>query len=180
MSTEMNVSTLVERNSETAKKHNPIPTLAELGAMGKDAPHIMVLSCMDPRVVPEKFLNIQFEDGVLVSRNAGGHVEPALKDIIALDAFLRIDEIMVIHHTDCGTTHFKNKGIRDSLKARMPTKNHHEIDNMAFGAVDDLKQSVIDDIVTLRENPYIRKELAEKTSGFVFDIKSGKLEAVKV
>ncbi|KAI9648792.1 hypothetical protein NHQ30_003432 [Ciborinia camelliae] len=62
----------------------------------------------------------------------------------------------------------------------MPTEHYHEIDTMTFGAIDDLKQSVIDDIAILRGNPYIRRELADKTSGFIYDLKSGKLEAVKV
>ncbi|KAF7856939.1 hypothetical protein EAF04_009699 [Stromatinia cepivora] len=180
MSTGMNVATLVERSSEVAKTHQPIPNLGEIVALGKDSPHIFVVTCLDPRVVPEKLLNIQIADGVGVIRNVGGHIEPALKDIIALDAFIRIDEIMIIHHTDCGTTHFTNEGSRDSLKARMPTKHHHKIDNMTFGAVDDLKQSVIDDIAILREHPYIRQELAEKTFGFIYDLKSGRLEAVNV
>ncbi|RAL68027.1 hypothetical protein DID88_008750 [Monilinia fructigena] len=178
----MTIATLLERNSATEKwpKHTqPIPTLAELGVMGKEPPHVVVLTCLDPRVVPERFLDIQLGDGVGVIRNAGGHVAPALKDIIALDAFLRFDEIMIIHHTDCGTTHFTNEGIRNSLKARIPTK-HREIENMTFGAINDLKQSVIDDIAILRENPYIRQELAEKTSGFIYDLKKWKIGSRKI
>jgi hypothetical protein len=32
-------------------------------------------------------------------RNVGGHVLPALTDIVTLDSFVRIDEIMIVHHT---------------------------------------------------------------------------------
>jgi hypothetical protein len=35
---------------------------------------------------------------------------------------------------DCGGSHFKEQGIRDTLKARLP--GHPEIDNMTFGAFD--------------------------------------------
>ncbi|KAF5871627.1 uncharacterized protein Bfra_008650, partial [Botrytis fragariae] len=96
-------------------------------------------------------------DGVGVIRNAGRHIEPALKDINALDDSLHFDKIMVIHHTDSGAIHFTNEDIRDSLRACMPTKHHHEINYMAFGAIDNLKQSVINDIAILRENHYTRR-----------------------
>lgn len=43
---------------------------------------------------------------------------------------------------DCGTTHFTNEGIRNSLKARIPTK-HHEIENMTFGAIDEYESFVL-------------------------------------
>ncbi|KAM3078612.1 hypothetical protein ACMFMG_006482 [Clarireedia jacksonii] len=112
-------------------------------------------------------------------RNAGGHASPALTDIVALDAFIRIDEIMIVHHTDCGTIHFKDNTIRDVLKARLSEDHHQGLDKMTFGAINDLKESVVDDINILRSSPFIRPELAEKTYGFVYDIKNGKLEAVK-
>ncbi|PQE31963.1 carbonic anhydrase protein [Rutstroemia sp. NJR-2017a WRK4] len=112
-------------------------------------------------------------------RNVGGHVSPALTDILALDSFVRIDEIMIVHHTDCGTTHFKDNKIRDVLKARVAEDHYQALDKMAFGAIDDLKGSVVDDINILRGSPFIRPELAEKTYGFVYDLKSGELEAVK-
>lgn len=78
----------------------------------------------------------------------------------------------------------------------MPIELHHEINNMTFSAPDEygvllvdefrancrssLKQSVVDDISILRKNPYIQQELAKNASGFIYDLKSGKLEAVKV
>ncbi|TGO49756.1 hypothetical protein BCON_0201g00240 [Botryotinia convoluta] len=83
---------------------------------------------------------------------------------------------MVIHHTDSETTHFTNGDIRDSLRA----KHHHEINDMTFGAIDNLKQSVIDDIAILRENHYTRKKFAENTFGFKYDLKNSKLETVTV
>jgi carbonic anhydrase len=41
-----------------------------------------------------------------------------------------------------------------------------------------LKQSVLDDLKILHESPYIRKELAEKSTGYVYDLKTGELELV--
>jgi len=75
-------------------------------------------------------------DGVIIFRNAGGHVRPVINDILALDSFLGITDILVIHHTDCGTTHFKDAVIREELKARLPEKKS-EIDGMVFGGIDE-------------------------------------------
>ena len=43
-----------------------------------------------------------------------------------------------------------------------------------------LEQSVRDDLAILKANPLIRKELAERAHGFVYDIKTGALTPVKV
>jgi len=39
------------------------------------------------------------------------------------------------HILDCGSTHFKDQGIRDALKKRLP--DDKEIDSMIFGAIDE-------------------------------------------
>jgi carbonic anhydrase len=44
---------------------------------------------------------------------------------------------------------------------------------------NSLEQSVRDDIAILKENPYIRKELADRAVGFVYDLKTGLLTPVK-
>jgi carbonic anhydrase len=89
------------------------------------------------------------QDGIFISRNPGGRVTPAMPDIMALDGFLDLANIVVIHHTgkfapaesnsrmltsiaDCGATHFTDEGIRKVHKDRLP--NHPEIDAMIFGA----------------------------------------------
>jgi carbonic anhydrase len=42
-----------------------------------------------------------------------------------------------------------------------------------------IEQNLIDDLKLLRSSPLIRKELAEHSRGFMYDIKTGKLEEVK-
>ena len=60
----------------------------------------------------------------------------SINDILALDGFVKINDILVVHHTDCGTTHFKDSLIREGLKERLPERAQ-EIDGMVFGAVDE-------------------------------------------
>ena len=37
---------------------------------------------------------------------------------------------------DCGTTHFKDEGIRQGLKARLPEREQ-EIEGLVFGGIDE-------------------------------------------
>jgi len=172
------ISELLKRNqSYAATAHQPIPTFAELGEKNIEPPHTIVVSCADGRCQPEKFLGLSPQDGVVLIRTVGGHVQPILNDIIALDGFIGIKDLLVIHHTDCGTLSFKDENIRKGLKARLPERD--DIDGMSFGAIKDLEQSVRDDLAILRAYPFTRKELADSSLGFVYDLKTGKLTPVK-
>ena len=44
--------------------------------------------------------------------------------------------------------------------------------------VDRIEQSVKDDVAWVKANPMIRDELKKGCQGFVFDIKTGKVEKV--
>ncbi|OCL02869.1 hypothetical protein AOQ84DRAFT_421415 [Glonium stellatum] len=176
----LNIESPNPRKREYAISHQPLPLLAELKAMGLPAPRkdrILVITCADHRSVPEDFLRLQTRDAVLVMRNVCGHVEPILTGILALDYFVKFSDILIIHHTDCGASHFKEADIRAELKARAP--GHAEVDTMEFGAINDIEQSVRDDIRVLRISPFIKKELAERTVGFVYNLKTGLLYPVE-
>ena len=41
-----------------------------------------------------------------------------------------------------------------------------------------LEQSVRDDLAILRASPFIRKELAQRSVGFIYDLKTGELSRV--
>ncbi len=75
------------------------------------------------------------ETEVLVHRNAGGNVRHAIRDILALDLLFSLDELAIVHHTDCGTLTFTNDKVREGLKARVTNKAHWpEIDSINWGA----------------------------------------------
>lgn len=152
-----------------------IPKQSKIPGIDKNA----TVTCADPRCVPESFLATTPADGLVTFRNVGGHITPqVITDILALDGFMGITGILVVHHTDCGTTHFKDAAIREGLKARVPSRAA-EIEGMGFGAIEDLPQSVRDDIAKLRSSPLVREELKGEVYGFVYDIKTGALGAVE-
>lgn len=74
------------------------------------------------------------EPVVMVSRNAGGNIRFAVRDILLLDTKFVVDELIVVHHTDCGSLMFTNDWMRDAVKARVGESHWDEIDQINWGA----------------------------------------------
>ncbi|UKZ64021.1 uncharacterized protein TrAtP1_005243 [Trichoderma atroviride] len=149
--------TLLERNKKYSETHSPAPTIGEQVALG--------------RVFQTTLVN-----QVLISRNPAGRVAPALQQVMLFDVFLGLKSVIVIHHTDCGASQFKEAEVREAHKSRLP--DHSEIDDMVFGAFDDVEQSVRDDLHILKTSPYVPKRIADQCFGYVYDIKTGLLTPV--
>lgn len=49
-------------------------------------------------------------------RNAGGNVRYALRDIVMLDTVMQLGEILILHHTDCGTMRHTDDEMKDWVK----------------------------------------------------------------
>ncbi|KAH8665157.1 carbonic anhydrase [Tricladium varicosporioides] len=171
-------ATLLERNKKYSENHQAFPTMAEATASGGAFETTLVLTCVDFRVNPDQFLQTKPQDQILIARTPAGRVAPAfVQEVMLFEAFLGLTSVIVIHHTDCGASHFKDADIRKFHKDRLP--DHSEIDHMVFGAFDNLEQSVRDDIHMLKTSPYIPKKLADNCHGFVYDIKTGLLTPVE-
>ncbi|KUJ08839.1 carbonic anhydrase [Mollisia scopiformis] len=169
---------LLQRNKKYAENHQAFPTMAEVVENGGVFETTLVLTCVDFRVNPDHFLQTKPEDQILVARSPAGRVDDSfVKEVMLFEAFLGLTSVLVIHHTDCGASHFKDANIRKFHKDRLP--DHLEIDNMVFGAFDNLGQSVRDDIRFLKTSPYIPNKLADKCHGFIYDIKTGLLTPVE-
>ncbi|KAF2429674.1 carbonic anhydrase [Tothia fuscella] len=176
MSSPLIVSEIIERNNELAKSWTPWPLFSEIAAFGMASPSILITTCADPRLNPVDFLGLKPGELVVTVRNVNGHIAPNLNDILALDVLLGFKEILIVHHTDCGATHFKEDQVKGILSERAP--GNKEVAFMQFGAIGDVPLSVRDDIAILKASPLVRKELLENVHGYVLDIKTGKLSPV--
>ncbi|KAF5650758.1 carbonate dehydratase [Fusarium tjaetaba] len=161
----------------------PFPTIADVNKVTKPRLTIVV-ACVDPRCSVDKFIdfNLGVPEGemVMVSRNAGGNIRFAVRDILLLDTRFVIDELVIVHHTDCGSTMFTNEWMRDTIKARVGESHGEEIDKIDWGANTDMADSVRGDLEWLRKNEVIRDELKSTTRGFLFDIKTGEAKEIKL
>ena len=134
---------------------------------------VAVLACMDARLHPEKFLGLEEGDAHVI-RNAGGRAsEDALRSLIISYKLLGTREFLVIHHTDCGMLTFTNEQLREMLRQDLNT----DASGIDFLPFSDLEESVRQDVQTIRSSPLIPNDIT--VSGFVFDVKTGRLRAVR-
>ncbi|KAK3350235.1 carbonic anhydrase [Lasiosphaeria hispida] len=169
------IADLLERNRATSASHDAIPTFVELKAAGAPLPKTLVVTCLDPRCIPEEFFKLHVGE-VLVHRNAGGNIRHALRDLLLLDEIFSLNELAIVHHTDCGTLVFTEEKMRAGIKARLDKAHWPDVDNIVFGANTDMEESVRSDVEWVHANPLIRKELKQGCQGFMFDLVSGKVE----
>jgi carbonic anhydrase len=131
--------------------------------------HVAVLTCMDARLDPARFLGLEEGDAHVI-RNAGGRAsEDALRSLTISEQLLGTNEVVVIHHTDCGMLTFSNEDLRNKLKQELNADAEH-VDFLPF---KDLEQSVRDDVATIKNSPFIPKNI--EVSGFIYDVRSGRL-----
>jgi len=127
---------------------------------------------MDARIDPARILGLEEGDAHVI-RNAGGRASvDAIRSLVISQQLLGTNTVVVIHHTDCGMLTFSNADLRTKLKQELKADADH-IDFLPF---KDLEQSVRDDVATLKASPLIPDNL--DISGFIYDVKSGKLSPV--
>jgi len=132
---------------------------------------VAVLACMDARVVPSRILGLK-EGEAHIIRNAGGVVDDdAIRSLTISQNLLGTQEIILIHHTDCGMLTFTDDELADKLEqdtGQRPQWRAH--------AFSDVEQDVRDSIARLRESPFLPNK--DSIRGFVFDVKTGELHEV--
>ena len=131
----------------------------------------IVVTCMDARILPSRILGLEEGDAHVI-RNAGGRVQDALRSIVISEQLLGTNEVLVIHHTDCGMLTFKNEDLYGVVKENLGA-DASDIDFLPF---PDLEQSVRDDVEFLKSSPLVPDDVSIR--GFVYDVKSGKVSEV--
>ncbi len=136
------------------------------------AKKLAILACMDARIDVHAVTGLR-EGDTHVIRNAGGiATEDALRSFIISNELLGTKEFLVINHTDCGMLTFKDEDLQDTLTKKY-SANASKINFHAFG---DLEENVRTQVERIRTNPFIPKNIP--VTGFVYDVKSGKLNRV--
>jgi len=133
-----------------------------------------VVTCMDARLDPAKFLGLEEGDAHVI-RNAGGLVsEDALRSLIISHWLLGTEEAFVIAHTDCGMLTFTN----EQLQQRLADEAGADAGAIDFLPFSELEESVSASVRRIRESPLLPDSFA--ASGFVYDVRSGRLSEVAV
>ena len=164
---------------------------AEFGDRGSlalpPARKFAVLTCMDARLDPAKYLGLAEGDAHVI-RNAGGRAsDDAIRSLVISYKLLGTKEFFIIHHTDCGMEFFTNEVISGLLENSLETaaldeNGFHDVGKgpgssegryINFLTIADQKGAVLDDVWRVRNHPLVPKSIP--VYGYLYDVKSGKL-----
>jgi carbonic anhydrase len=135
------------------------------------ARHVAVITCMDARLLPSRILGLEEGDAHVI-RNAGGRAEDALRSLVISQRLLGTNEVMVIHHADCGMLTFAN----DDLHAKVREDLGADDGGIDYLPFSDVEQSVRDDVSFLQSSPLVPDDVLIR--GFVYNEKDGQLTEV--
>jgi carbonic anhydrase len=131
---------------------------------------LAVVACMDARLVPTKVLGLQEGDAHVI-RNAGGVVtDDTIRSLAISQHKLGTEEIILIHHTDCGMLTFKDDDFREELQDQTGLKP-----TWAAESFTDLDRDLRQSIERIRTSPFVPKK---NVRGFVYEVETGKLREV--
>ena len=126
---------------------------------------------MDARLNPYGLLGLAEGDAHVI-RNAGGAItDDEIRSLAISQRLLGTEEIMLIHHSDCGMLTFKDDDFRREVHADTGIRPE-----WAAEAFDDLDEDVRQSIARIKASPFIPKK--DNVRGFVYEVETGKLREV--
>jgi carbonic anhydrase len=135
------------------------------------AKKVAVIACMDARIVPSKILGLTEGDAHVI-RNAGGVVtEEEIRSLAISQNLLGTEEVILMHHTDCGMLTFDDEEFAQKLENETGQRPDFEAHSFR-----DLDENVRKSIRTIKESPFIPHK--DSVRGFVYEVESGRLREV--
>ena len=132
---------------------------------------VAIVACMDARLNPYGLLGLHEGDAHVI-RNAGGVItDDEIRSLAISQRLLGTEEIMLIHHTDCGMQTFADDDFRRQIQDETGIKPEWAAE--AFG---DLEEDVRQSIARITASPFIPKR--DKVRGFVYEVETGRLREV--
>lgn len=132
---------------------------------------VAVVACMDARLNVYGMLGLQ-EGEAHVIRNAGGVVtEDVIRSLTISQRFLGTEEIILVHHTDCGMLTFSDDAAKQQIQQETGIKPE-----FALEAFSDLEEDVRQSIRRIQSSPFVPSK--DNVRGFVYEVESGRLREV--
>jgi carbonic anhydrase len=136
------------------------------------AKRVAIVACMDARLNPYGLLGLEEGDAHVI-RNAGGVItDDEIRSLAISQRLLGTEEIMLIHHTDCGMLTFHDDEFRRQVQDETGIKPE-----WAAEAFSDLDEDVRQSIARIKASPFIPRK--DQIRGFVYDVHSGELREVE-
>jgi carbonic anhydrase len=132
---------------------------------------VAVVACMDARLVPTRVLGLEEGDAHVI-RNAGGVItDGEIRSLAISQHLLGTEEIILIHHTDCGMLTFSDEQFKDQLQEATGEQPGWEAE-----AFSDLEGDVRRSLERVTSSPFIPNK--DSIRGFVYEVESGRLREV--
>ena len=129
------------------------------------------MACMDARLDVHGLLGLQLGDAHVI-RNAGGVVtDDEIRSLAISQRLLGTEEIVLIHHTDCGMLTFTDDSFRGDLQKDTGIKPPWSPESFT-----DLDDDVRSSIGRIKASPFIPNK--DSVRGFVYDVHTGRLREV--
>ncbi len=123
---------------------------------------------MDSRMDIFQMLGLDHGDAHII-RNAGGVVtDDVVRSLVVSQRLLKTQEILLIHHTDCGLQKISEDGFKHDIEKDCGMKPWWAIETFA-DPFADVQQSM----ARLNHSPFIVYK--EHIRGFVYDVDNGEL-----
>jgi carbonic anhydrase len=131
---------------------------------------IAVVACMDARLIPTRVLGLEEGDAHVI-RNAGGVVtDDTIRSLAISQRLLGTEEIILIHHTDCGMLTFTDDAFKETIQNDVGFKPE-----WATEAFTNVEEDVRQSLARVNASPFIPHK---NVRGFVFEVETGRLREV--
>jgi len=133
--------------------------------------HIAIVACMDARLDVYRALGIA-EGEAHVIRNAGGAVtDDVIRSLAISRRLLGTEEIVLIHHTDCGMLTFTDDEFTRAVEQDTGIRPQ-----WAPESFRDPEEDVRQSLRRIEVSPFVTEPTSLR--GFVFDVATGRLNEV--
>lgn len=141
------------------------------GLAAKGTQKVAVVACMDSRLDVFAVLGLTPGEAHVI-RNAGGVVtEDTIRSLTISQRLLGTEEIILIHHTDCGMLSFADDEFCRTLEEETGVRPA-----WAPGFFTNLADDVRRSITRIKASPFIPR--TDAVRGFVLNLATGRLEEV--
>jgi carbonic anhydrase len=140
-------------------------------APGAPARKVAVVACMDARLNVYGILGLHEGDAHVI-RNAGGVVtDDVIRSLAISQRLLGTEEIILIHHTECGMLTFTDDEFRGAIERETGIKPGWAAESFA-----DLDGDVRQSMARINASPFVPRK--DSIRGFVYEVATGRLREV--
>lgn len=157
---------IVQGNSEfvASFSHGDVP--------GKPARNMLLITCMDCRIVPHQALGLTLGD-MKVIRNGGGQINPEVeKDVVVANNILECDRILIMQHTRCGMAAATLEKVREVVHANTGA----DVSEYYPDVISNQRARIVEDVQKLKNNPMLKSDVI--IEGAMYDVDTGKIDFI--